>query len=250
MRPGCAAGSRPHWRMPRPGWNARSPRSNAPPAARSGAPGSCRSSPSIDASRSAGPGWAARSSAAAINREAKLLQLTHAFEVLGANRVEFKTHARNDRSRAALAGIGATFEGVFRNHMILPDGSIRHSAYFSVIAEEWPDGEGGPRRRPRSLIANRRSLDASAWRRGVPCLQAADDGIACRPADGGIALKGFIVGTAITAIAFYVLTEFLPQAGRDLRGRADRPRRPRRDLRGGERAASGRSSRPSRCHSR
>ena len=74
-----------------------------------------------------------------VNREAKLLQLTHAFETLGANRVEFKTHARNERSRTALAGIGATFEGVFRNHMIMPDGSIRHSAYFSVIAEEWPD---------------------------------------------------------------------------------------------------------------
>jgi len=72
------------------------------------------------------------------NREAKLLQLTHAFETLGANRVEFKTHALNDRSRTALAGIGATFEGVFRNHMIMPDGSIRHSAYFSVIADEWP----------------------------------------------------------------------------------------------------------------
>lgn len=74
-----------------------------------------------------------------VNREAKLLQLTHAFETLGANRVEFKTHSRNERSRTALAGIGATFEGVFRNHMIMPDGSIRHSAYFSVIAEEWPD---------------------------------------------------------------------------------------------------------------
>ena len=73
------------------------------------------------------------------NREAKLLQLTHAFETLGANRVEFKTHSRNERSRNALAGIGATFEGVFRNHSIMPDGSIRHSAYFSVIAEEWPE---------------------------------------------------------------------------------------------------------------
>ena len=73
------------------------------------------------------------------NREAKLLQLTHAFETLGANRVEFKTHSLNERSRTALAGIGATFEGVFRNHMIMPDASIRHSAYFSVIAEEWPD---------------------------------------------------------------------------------------------------------------
>jgi RimJ/RimL family protein N-acetyltransferase len=72
------------------------------------------------------------------NREAMLLQLTHAFETLGANRVEFKTHARNEPSRTALAGIGATFEGVFRNHMIMPDGSIRHSAYFSLTAEEWP----------------------------------------------------------------------------------------------------------------
>jgi RimJ/RimL family protein N-acetyltransferase len=72
------------------------------------------------------------------NREAKLLQLTHAFETLGANRVEFKTHARNEPSRNALAGIGATFEGVFRRHSIMPDGSIRDSAYFSIIADEWP----------------------------------------------------------------------------------------------------------------
>ena len=72
------------------------------------------------------------------NREAKLLQLTHAFESLDANRVEFKTHSRNERSRNALAGIGATFEGVFRSHTIMPDGSLRDSAYFSVIAAEWP----------------------------------------------------------------------------------------------------------------
>lgn len=72
------------------------------------------------------------------NREAKLLQMTHAFETLGANRVEFKTHARNERSRTALTGIGATFEGVFRQHMVMPDGSLRDSAYFSVIAPEWP----------------------------------------------------------------------------------------------------------------
>jgi RimJ/RimL family protein N-acetyltransferase len=73
-----------------------------------------------------------------VNREAKLLQLSHAFETLGANRVEFKTHAKNERSRNALVGLGATFEGVFRNHMIMPDGSIRHSAYYSVVSEEWP----------------------------------------------------------------------------------------------------------------
>ena len=77
------------------------------------------------------------------NREAKLLQLGHAFEVLGANRVEFKTHAGNERSRTALAGIGATFEGIFRSHMIMPDGSIRDSAYFSVIADEWPAVKAG-----------------------------------------------------------------------------------------------------------
>ena len=72
------------------------------------------------------------------NREAKLLQLTHAFETLGANRVEFKTHVRNERSRAALEGIGATFEGIFRQHTIMPDGSLRDSAWFSVISPEWP----------------------------------------------------------------------------------------------------------------
>lgn len=72
------------------------------------------------------------------NREAKLLQLSHAFEDLGANRVEFKTDSRNEPSRAALVGIGATFEGVFRNHMVMPDGPLRHSAYYSVVVEEWP----------------------------------------------------------------------------------------------------------------
>jgi RimJ/RimL family protein N-acetyltransferase len=72
------------------------------------------------------------------NREAKLLQLAHAFETLDAERVEFKTHARNEKSRAALIGIGATFEGVLRHHTIMPDGSNRDSAYYSVLAAEWP----------------------------------------------------------------------------------------------------------------
>jgi RimJ/RimL family protein N-acetyltransferase len=72
------------------------------------------------------------------NREAKLLQLGHAFETLGASRVEFKTDSRNERSRAALQGIGATFEGIFRSHMIMPWGPLRDSAYYSVVAAEWP----------------------------------------------------------------------------------------------------------------
>ena len=73
------------------------------------------------------------------NREAKLLQLEHAFEHLGANRVEFKTDSRNEASRAALLGIGATFEGIFRDHMIMPEGDLRHSAWYSIVRSEWPD---------------------------------------------------------------------------------------------------------------
>ena len=73
------------------------------------------------------------------NQEAKLLQLTHAFETLGANRVEFKTDSNNVKANAALASIGATFEGTFRNHMILPGDRIRHSNYYSVTSDEWPE---------------------------------------------------------------------------------------------------------------
>jgi len=72
------------------------------------------------------------------NSEAKLLQLEHAFEHLGANRVEWKTDALNERSRGALLGIGATFEGIFRDHVIVADGRLRASAYYSVIGSEWP----------------------------------------------------------------------------------------------------------------
>lgn len=72
------------------------------------------------------------------NREAKLLQMTHAFETLGANRVEFKTDSLNEKANPGLLGIGATFEGTFRNHMIMPGGRLRHSNYYSVVREEWP----------------------------------------------------------------------------------------------------------------
>ena len=74
----------------------------------------------------------------AINTEAKFLLLLHAFEVLGCNRVEFKTDSINQQSRSALLRIGAKEEGILRNHMITPLGQIRHSVYFSVILEEWP----------------------------------------------------------------------------------------------------------------
>jgi RimJ/RimL family protein N-acetyltransferase len=73
-----------------------------------------------------------------VNVEQKLLLLAHAFERLGCVRVELKTDARNERSRAAMAAIPAQFEGVLRNHMIVPDVGQRDSAYYSVVAEEWP----------------------------------------------------------------------------------------------------------------
>jgi RimJ/RimL family protein N-acetyltransferase len=72
------------------------------------------------------------------NREAKLLMLAHAFEVLGCRRVEFKTDSTNEPSRAALLGIGATFEGIFRKHMVMPGDGVRHSAWYSVVDDEWP----------------------------------------------------------------------------------------------------------------
>lgn len=73
-----------------------------------------------------------------INVETKLLMFTRAFETLGCVRVELKTDARNERSRGAMARLPARFEGVMRNHMIVPDVGQRDSAYYSVIEEEWP----------------------------------------------------------------------------------------------------------------
>lgn len=81
------------------------------------------------------------------NVETKLLMMRHAFEALDCVRVEFKTDARNERSRAALAALPAQFEGVLRNHMIVPDVGQRDSAYFSVIDSEWPEVEANLERR-------------------------------------------------------------------------------------------------------
>lgn len=75
----------------------------------------------------------------AVNTEAKYLMLRHAFETLGCLRVELKTDSMNTRSRNAIQRIGATQEGVFRNHMITWSGRIRHTVYFSIIDSEWPE---------------------------------------------------------------------------------------------------------------
>jgi RimJ/RimL family protein N-acetyltransferase len=81
------------------------------------------------------------------NVECKLLLLRHAFERVGCRRVEFKTDARNERSRGALAALPARFEGVLRRHMVLADGSARDSAYYSVVDDEWPDVRASLERR-------------------------------------------------------------------------------------------------------
>jgi len=81
------------------------------------------------------------------NVEAKLLMLEHAFERLGCLRVEFKTDARNERSRAALAALPARFEGIMRKHMTVPDVGVRDSAYFSIVDDEWPEVRANLRRR-------------------------------------------------------------------------------------------------------
>jgi N-acetyltransferase len=74
----------------------------------------------------------------AVNTECKYLLLKHAFETLGAIRVQLKTDSRNVRSQKAIERIGGVKEGVLRNHMILPDGTFRHSVFYSIIDSEWP----------------------------------------------------------------------------------------------------------------
>lgn len=89
--------------------------------------------------REIGYTWLARSAQrTSINTEAKYLLLKHAFEELGCVRVEFVTDVLNERSRAALARIGAKEEGILRNHMIMPGGRYRDSVSFSIIEAEWP----------------------------------------------------------------------------------------------------------------
>ena len=72
-----------------------------------------------------------------INTEAKLLMLTHAFEVMGLNRVEFLTDYFNNTSRNAILRLGAKEEGMLRSHMIMPDGRVRDSMLYSIVKHEW-----------------------------------------------------------------------------------------------------------------
>ena len=73
-----------------------------------------------------------------LNTECKLMLLRHAFEQLECIAVEFRTHWMNHQSRTAIARLGAKQDGVLRNHMRMPDGSLRDTVVFSIIASEWP----------------------------------------------------------------------------------------------------------------
>ena len=73
-----------------------------------------------------------------MNTQAKRLLLTHAFEALGCNAVEFRTHFMNHQSRAAIERLGAKLDGVLRSHMVMADGSLRDTCVYSILAHEWP----------------------------------------------------------------------------------------------------------------
>jgi RimJ/RimL family protein N-acetyltransferase len=90
------------------------------------------------------------------NVEAKLLLMEHAFEREGYLRVEFKTDAKNERARAALAALPAQFEGVFRKHMLVRGGERRDSAWYSVIDDEWPAVKSALRERLAGKAAGER----------------------------------------------------------------------------------------------
>ena len=94
--------------------------------------------------------WVAREAwSTGVNAEAKYLLLRHAFETLDCLRVEFKTDALNERSRAALEALPARFEGIFRKHMVVRDGELRDSAYYAVTNDEWPEVKANLERRLR-----------------------------------------------------------------------------------------------------
>jgi hypothetical protein len=74
-----------------------------------------------------------------LNPEAKLLLLTHAFETLGCVKVTLKADDRNEHSKAAILKLGAKPEGVFKKHRLTPWGEFRDTAWFAIMAEDWPE---------------------------------------------------------------------------------------------------------------
>jgi RimJ/RimL family protein N-acetyltransferase len=73
-----------------------------------------------------------------VNPRVKLLQMAYGFETLGLRRIALKTHHENLHSQNAMLKLGAQYEGTFRNHLIMPDGTTRHTKWYSIIVEDWP----------------------------------------------------------------------------------------------------------------
>ncbi len=96
------------------------------------------------------------------NVEAKLLMLTHAFDDLGCVRVELKTDARNHRSRTAILQLGARFEGIHRKHRIVPRIGTRHTAWYSILDDEWPSVRGRLEARQAAAAAARAAATLDA----------------------------------------------------------------------------------------
>ena len=96
------------------------------------------------------------------NTEAKRLMLAHAFETWQVRRVTLKTDARNARSRAAIARLGATLDGLLRGHIPASDGGPRTSAVFSILDAEWPAVRDAARRAPGALTVPNRPAPPSS----------------------------------------------------------------------------------------
>ena len=91
-----------------------------------------------------GSTWMANSyQGTAINPEAKLLMLSYAFDVLNCNAVELRTHEKNAQSRAAISKLGAKLDGMLRNDMVMPNGTLRNTAVYSITKDEWPGVHDG-----------------------------------------------------------------------------------------------------------
>lgn len=93
----------------------------------------------------------------AVNPDTKLVLLTHAFEVLGAGRVQLKTDVRNTRSQQAIARLGARHEGTLRRYQRRADGSVRDTALFSVVTEDWPAVRAGLENRLTAVLDQQQS---------------------------------------------------------------------------------------------
>ncbi|MFX0537821.1 GNAT family N-acetyltransferase [Ornithinimicrobium sp. Y1847] len=109
-----------------------------------------------------GSTWlAASAQGTGVNAEAKLLLLGHAFEALGCQAVELRTHSQNAQSRAAIERLGARLDGVLRKHMVMPDGSVRDTAVYSILDAEWPHVREGLRQRLAGRAGRAQAADGA-----------------------------------------------------------------------------------------